>query len=178
MQGVDGTAKAAEGGGTPLVDEAMKKAAVTWLTVPDAGPAYLVWCVWITGALYVVSGPGEQKAPGLAESPTATVTARGDHGGRIVSWPATVSTLEPGTEEWETVAPQLAGKRLNAAGTTEKTVARWAAECVVSRLTPVGAPTEAGPSLPDESLAAPPPPSPAARTTKRPFRLHRVRRRR
>jgi hypothetical protein len=160
----------------PLVDEAMKKAAVAWLTVPDVGPPYPVWCLWIDGALYVVSGPGEQPAPGLSETAEAGVTARGDHGGRIVTWPAAVSRLTSGTDEWEVVAPQLAGKRLNATGTTEQTVTRWAAECVVSRLAPAGAPTEAGPTLPDASLAAPPPPTPAARPARRPFRLHRVRR--
>lgn len=160
---------------TPLVEEAMKKAAIAWLTVPDAGRAYAVWCLWIDGALYVVSGPGEQPAPGLADTDTATVTARGDHGGRIVSWPAAVSRLTPDSEDWPAVTSQLAGKRLNASGTAEQTVARWADTGVVSRLAPAGEPTEAGRAMPDGSLAAPPPPTPAARTTRRPFRLHRVR---
>jgi hypothetical protein len=173
---MDGMAETADGGTAPLIEEAMKKAAVAWLTVPGAGTAFAVWCLWIDGALYVVSGPGEQPAPGLAEAGEAVVTARGDHGGRIVSWPATVSRLTFGTDEWDTVAPQLAGKRLNASGTAEQTVARWGAECVVSRLAPAGTPTEAGGTMPDGSLAAPPPPSPAVRTTRRPFRLHRVRR--
>jgi hypothetical protein len=160
----------------PLVDEAMKKAAVAWLTVSGAGPAYPVWCLWIDGALYVVSGPGEQAAPGLAEAAAAGVTVRGDHGGRIVTWPADVTRLKPDTEEWTAIAPQLAGKRLNATGTTEQTVTRWADGCVVSRLAPAGEPDEAGATLPDGSLAAPPRPTPAARVTRRPFRLHRVRR--
>src|SRR4051812_9692872 len=147
----------------PLVDEAMKKAAVAWLTVPGAGPAYPVWCLWIDGALYVVSGDGEQAAPGLAGSAEATVTARGDHGGRIVTWPAAVSRLEPAGDDWEALATQLAGKRLNATGTTEQTVARWATGCVVSRLTPAADPVEAGDTLPDGSLAAAPRPTPAAR---------------
>lgn len=158
----------------PLVDEAMKKAAVVWLTVPGAGPAYPVWCVWIDGALYVVSGPGEQPAPGLAETGQAAVTARGDHGGRIVTWPAAVTRLDPATGEWATIAPQVAGKRLNASGTAEQTVARWADGCVVTRLTPTDAPLE---PLPADSLAEPPRPSPATRRTKNPFRLHRVRKR-
>ncbi|MGC9667898.1 hypothetical protein ACNTMW_15245 [Planosporangium sp. 12N6] len=161
----------------PLIDEAMKKAAVAWLTVPEVGPAYPVWCVWVDGALYVVSGPGEQPAPGLAEAGQVCVTARGDHGGRIVTWPAGVSRLTFGTDEWDAVAPQLAAKRLNASGTTDEIVTRWAAECVVSRLTPVAEPTEAGPTLPAASLAAPPPPTPAARPVRRPFRLHKVRKR-
>jgi hypothetical protein len=105
------------------------------------------------------------------------VTLRGDHGGRIVTWPAEVTRVLPDTEEWGTVAPQLASKRLNAPGPTERLVERWAAECAVHRLAPAGEPTEAGPTLPDAAQAAPPRESPATRHTRRPFRLHRVRRR-
>jgi hypothetical protein len=152
-----------------LVEEVMKKAAVVWLTVD--GRPYPVWCLWIDGALYVVSGAGEQSAPGLAEASAALVSARGDHGGRVVTWPADVTRVAPDGELWPTVAPQLAGKRLNASGTAEETVARWAAECVVSRLVPAGEPVP----LPDDSGAAPPPPTPAGRRPAKPFRLHRVR---
>lgn len=159
----------------PLVEEAMKKAAVAWLSV--GGDTFAVWCLWLDGALYVVSGAGEQGAPGLAGASAAAVTARGDHGGRIVTWPASVSRVAPGDEAWPSVAPALAAKRLNATGTAEETVARWARQCVLSRLVPAGEPTEAGATLPDASLAAPPRPSPAARPARRPFRLDRPRRR-
>ncbi len=174
----------------PLVEEAMKKAAVVWLSVPAVAPkarsrarsgtaeapGYAVWCLWLDGALYVVSGPGEQAAPGLAEADAATVMARGDHGGRIVSRPAVVSRLTPADEGWAVVAPTVAAKRLNAPGGAEATVARWAAECVLSRLVPAGEPTS-GAELPDGSQAATPRPTPAARPARRPFHLHRVRRR-
>ncbi|WP_238016457.1 hypothetical protein KZZ52_04120 [Dactylosporangium sp. AC04546] len=152
----------------PLIEEAAKKAAVAWLSVPGAGPAYLVWCAWLGGSLLVVSGPGEQPAPGLAEASTAEVTLRGDHGGRIVTWTATVSRIEPSADEWAELVPQLAGKRLN--GATDL-AAVWAERCVVSRLTPAG---DTRP-LPDDAQAAPPRPSPATRLPKRPFRLHKVR---
>jgi hypothetical protein len=158
-----------------LVDEAMKKAAVAWVSVADQ-PALALWCLPLTGSLYLVSGPGEQSAPGLATATEASVTLRGDHGGRIVTWPAGTSRVEPGTEEWETVVPQLAAKRLNAPGAAEALAARWAAECVVTRLTPADAPIEAGADLPDGSLAATPRPTTATRRTPKPFRLHRVRR--
>ena len=151
------------------VEEAMKKAAIVWL----AGQP--VWCRWLDGALYVVHGPGEQPAPPLALS-TVDVSVRGDHGGRILTWPASVERVGPGSEEWDKLVPQLAAKRLNASGTTEQTAARWAATCVVSRLTPAGEPTEAGPTLPSGSGAAPPRPTDATRRTANPFRLHRVRR--
>jgi hypothetical protein len=156
----------------PLVSEAMKKAAITWLAVADGQP-YAVWCLWIDDALYVVSGADEQPAPGLAQSATVSVTARGDHGGRIVTWTARVERVRPDTETWTTVVPQLAGKRLNSAG-ADDLADHWAKHCVVSRLVPADhAPQE----LPDGSLAATPPPTPAARPTPKPFRLHRVRKR-
>jgi hypothetical protein len=158
----------------PLVEEAMKKAAIAWLAVGDHAP-YPVWCLWADGALYVVSGSDEQPAPGLAQASSATVTARGDHGGRIVSWPARVERVRPDTEAWATIVPTLAGKRLNGPG-AEELAQRWAQNCVVSRLTPEGDPSEAGSTLPDSSFAAPPRETPAARQTRRPFRLHRVRR--
>lgn len=156
-----------------LVEEAMKKASVAWLTVEDA--RYPVWCLWVDDSLYVVSGPGEQPAPGLAGASVAQVTARGDHGGRIVTWPATVSQVKAGDEEWERITPQLAGKRLNSPGGASATVERWTADCVVSRLVPAGDPAEAGESLPDASGAAPVVATPATRSTKLPFRLHKVR---
>ncbi|GAB2946618.1 hypothetical protein GCM10027280_39260 [Micromonospora polyrhachis] len=161
---------------SPLVDEAIKKAAVAWVAV-DGGPALALWCVPIDGALYFVSGPGEQSAPGLAEASSAMVTLRGDHGGQIVTWSAEVSRVRPDSEQWTSIAPQVAAKRLNASGSAAELVERWADGCALSRLAPVGAPVAAGDSVPDGSLAAPPRPTPAARPTRKPFRLHRVRRR-
>jgi hypothetical protein len=121
----------------PLVNEAMKKAAVAWLVVGDRS-AYAVWCLWIDSALYVVSGPDEQPAPGLSRAGTVTVQARGDHGGLIVEWAATVHRVRPETELWATVVPQLAAKRLNSAP-APALAQRWAERAVVSRLTPIAA---------------------------------------
>ena len=87
-----------------------------------------VWCLWSDGALYVVSRAG--RAAGAGAGPgttTATVHARGDHGGRIVTWAATVERVRPDSEQWSTVVPQLAGKRLNSAPADEL-VSRWAAD--------------------------------------------------
>lgn len=118
----------------PLVSEAMKKAEVAWLTVRRR--QFPVWCLWRDDELLVISGPGEQPAPGLADASMAIVSARGDHGGRIVSWRAAVRRLVPGTDEWSAVAPALAGKRLNSQPSNEL-VARWATDCVLSALAPV-----------------------------------------
>ncbi|WP_200215296.1 hypothetical protein [Micromonospora coerulea] len=161
---------------TPLVDEAVKKAAVCWVSVAD-GPAYALWCLPLDGDLLIVTGPGEQAAPGLADATEAQVTLRGDHGGRIVTWPARVTRLRPDTEEWAAAAPLVAAKRLNAPGPSADLVRRWAAEgCALNRLAPAGPPA-AGTDLPAASLAEEPRPTPAVRATRKPFRLHKVRRR-
>ena len=161
-----------------VVEEAIKKAAIAWVAAGD-GPAVGLWCMPLEGSLIVVSGPGEQSAPGLAEAAAATVRLRGDNGGLIVMCEVTVERIQPGTEDWTTVAPQLAGKRLNASGTAEEQVARWAETgCAVVRLTPVEASTVAAPDLPDDARAEPPRDTPARVEVRRPFRLHRVRRRR
>ncbi|GAA2662330.1 hypothetical protein [Paractinoplanes durhamensis] len=159
-----------------VLDEALKKAALAWVSVGD-GPALGLWCMPLEGSLIMVSGQGEQFAPGLAEATTATVRLRGDNGGLIVVSDMAVTRLLPGSEDWETVAPQLAQKRLNATGTFDDLVARWVeSACAIVRLTP---PEEnaatAAPDLPTDSGAAPPRETPARVATRRPFRLHKVR---
>ncbi|MEV4274296.1 hypothetical protein [Actinoplanes xinjiangensis] len=157
-----------------VLDEAIKKAAIAWISVGD-GPAYALWCMPVEASLAVISGPGEQFAPGLAEAQRATVRLRGDHGGLIVESAMTVSRLVPGSEEWNEIAPALAGKRLNATGTADDLVARWAAEgCALVRLTPVAETAVGSGDLPAESHAEPPRETPARVETRRPFRLHRV----
>ena len=161
---------------SPVVDEALKKAAVVWISV-DGGPALALWCMPLDGVLIVVSGPGEQSAPGLADAERAEARLRGDTGGTIVLTEMAVERLTPGTEDWGTVAPQLANKRLNASGTAEELVARWAESgCAVVRLTPVVESATTRPDLPDASEAAPPRETPARTEVRKPFRLHRVRR--
>jgi hypothetical protein len=160
-----------------VLDEAIKKAALAWVAVGD-GPAQGLWCLPLDGSLIFVTGPGEQFAPGLAEATQATVRLRGDTGGLIVVAEMAVLRLVPGTEEWLTVAPQLAGKRLNASGTADQVVARWdATGCAVVRLTPEPERTVSAPDLPAGSAAETPRDTPARNETRRPFRLHRVRRR-
>jgi hypothetical protein len=162
--------------GAELVDEAIKKAAIAWISVGD-GAAVGLWCMPLEGSLILVTGPGEQDAPGLAETSRASVRLRGDTGGLIVIWSAAVERSQPGTEDWTTVAPQLAGKRLNGSGTADEQAARWAETgCAVVRLTPVEEPPVASPDLPSDSGAAVPRETPARNETPRPFRLHRVRR--
>jgi hypothetical protein len=162
----------------PLVAEAMKKAPLVWLEIDGHRPAP-AWCVWHEGAAYVVSGPGEQPVPGLADATRCQVVVRsGDTLARIVRWPAAVGTVEAGTPEWDTaVVSTLMPKRLNLAD-AENAADRWAAECRVSRLTPDGAPDEVGDTLPTASGAVAPPTTPAATRVTVPYTVGRPRGRR
>jgi hypothetical protein len=160
-----------------VLDEALKKAALAWVSVGD-GPALGLWCMPLDGALIVVTGPGEQFAPGLPDASRATVRLRGDHGGLIVVAEMTVSRILPGSDDWETAAPQLAAKRLNAHGSTDETVVRWVESgCTVLRLAPAPEDPVTAPDLPSDSEAAEPRETPARVEVRRPFRLHKVRRR-
>jgi hypothetical protein len=157
----------------PLVEEAAKKAAIAWFSV-DGGPARALWCLTVDGEICLVVGAGEQELPGLAEATSLTVTLRGDHGGGIATFPVTAERIRPESERWEKVAPQLAGKRLNSSGPAEQVVARWAREASIWALTPAGEPR---PRDSSGEFAAPRPSS-AANATRKPFKLHRVRRNR
>lgn len=177
------TAAAADTGSAALdralIEETAKKSALLWVRGPG-GPARALWHVWHEGAVCVVgradAEPGPDRDPGRTEQPlaglelsdggTATVTARSkDKGGRLLAWPARVVELTPGTEQWQVTAEELKGKRLNTPD-ADSVLDRWAQECRVLRLEPVGAPSQTPAAMPDDSHAAPPLPSPA--TTRRP----------
>jgi 8-oxo-dGTP diphosphatase len=104
-----------------LVAEATRRAGVIWLSVPGHARPYPAWHIWHptparpNGAAYLVTGTGEQPLPGLAAGGRVTVTvASKETGGAIVSWPAGVHRVEPGSAEWDAVAGPLAAARLNA----------------------------------------------------------------
>ncbi|WP_330337954.1 hypothetical protein [Streptomyces sp. NBC_00557] len=146
-----------------LVEEASKKSGLVWVKGAGAAAARALWHVWHDGAVCLVGdGPGEQPLEGLVDGGSAEVTVRSkDKGGRLVTFPVTVSELRSGSEEWEAAVAELKGKRLNAPD-GEAMPARWARECRVLRLTPAGPVAP----LPDGSLAEQPVATPA--TTRKP----------
>jgi hypothetical protein len=130
-----------------LIAEATKQARVIWLTIGSGRPRP-AWHIWhpsaspdSPSAAYLVTGPGEQPLPGLAEAGQVTVTVPGaGSGGQAVSWIATVSRVLPGSAEWDAVIGPLVAGRLNAVLTGEETspATRWARSGAVYRLAPVG----------------------------------------
>ena len=155
----------------PLVAEAVKRVDLAWIAVDDR-PATAVWCTWWNDSLVLVCGGSEQADP----EPTAgdcRVLLRGDHNGLIVDLAVEVHVVPPRSPDWPAITTVLAGKRLNSVGDP---VPRWTEESTVYRLTPLPGEPRHGAALPNGSTAAPVAATPAARPTRRPFRLHRVKR--
>jgi 8-oxo-dGTP diphosphatase len=146
-----GAAPFATGGTAPspaLIAEATKRAGLVWLTVPGRERPCPAWHIWRTdglpppGAAYVVTGPGEQPLPGLDHASRVTVTvASSQTGGRLLSWTADVSRVEPASADWNAVIDQLASSRLNAPLAPGETspAQRWARGGAVFRLSPAAA---------------------------------------
>ncbi|SEG41908.1 hypothetical protein SAMN04489712_105106 [Thermomonospora echinospora] len=145
-----------------LIEEAMKKSALVWLTLPGLPQPRAAWHVWHDGAAYVLTGgEGEQPLPGLPEADRVPVTVRSkDKGGRLLSWVAACEHVEPGGDLWNEVAPLLAKERLNAP-THEGQLERWASESYVIRLVPTGEITEAPGGYDGDYATVRPVPTPA-----------------
>jgi hypothetical protein len=166
------TQPAANGVDLALVAEACKKSGMIWVQVPGSRPR-AAWHVWHAGpdgeAAYVVTGDGEQELPGIENADQVLVTVRSkDKGGRLVTWLATSTRVEPGSPEWDGVVPALVGNRLNARD-GDAAADRWATNARVTRLRPTGQVPEKPGQLPTDPLTAPPPPSPATTRTPVPF---------
>ncbi|WP_354642205.1 hypothetical protein [Kitasatospora camelliae] len=150
-----------------LLEEAAKKSGLLWVLPAGQAQARALWHAWYDGAVVVVGDGAEQPLHGLVAGQPATVTVRSkDKWGRLTSWPATVSELEPGSEGWLGAVEELKGKRLNAPD-TDTIGDRWARECRVLRLAPSGPLTEQPGAMPHGSHTARPMETPA--TTREPI---------
>lgn len=102
-----------------LIAEATKRAGLIWIKAPGSGQPRPAWHVWRQAgarpAAYVLTGPGEQPLPGLADTRRVTVLVPSkESGGLLVSWAAEVRPVEPGSPEWGEVIGLLVAGRLNA----------------------------------------------------------------
>jgi hypothetical protein len=157
------------------VAEACRKSALVWLTPPGSGRAVPAWHVWHDGAVHVVHEGLEQPLGWLAGSDHVTVTVRSkDKGGRLVSFVARVTSLEPASAPWDAVVPELHASRLNPPDGEEQPL-RWARESRVTRLEPTGELVEQPGDMPDGSLAATPAVTRATTLGRLPFVLGRRR---
>jgi hypothetical protein len=160
-----------------LVEEAMKRSAIVWLSYSGGGWPRGVWHVWHNAAAYVVSGGPEQLLPGIEQVERVVVIARAkDSRARLVTWVAAAEVLMPGTEDWQVAADALRAERLNATQGDALTDV-WAEQATITRLTPTGEVTEYPGAYPTDAQAAPPVESAATTVGRLPWVAHRRARR-
>jgi hypothetical protein len=159
-----------------LVAEACQRSSLLWVRGPG-GRAQPVWHAWHSGAVVVVVGGEEQPHPAPEAADVEVVVRSKEVRSRLVTFPARVERLEPGTPEWDEAAAVLKAERLNAHD-PDTLLDRWAATSQLLRLVPSGPASESPGSYDDGSGALPPAPSGAVTVRRRPFHLGGRRRRR
>ncbi|MFI7126344.1 hypothetical protein ACIBQ1_11670 [Nonomuraea sp. NPDC050153] len=113
------------------IEEGAKKSGILWLTLDRPR---LAWHTWHDGAIYLVTGGGEQALPGLDALDRVHVTLRSkDNGARLVEFDAAVAVVDQAAAADAVAA--LAKERLNAPD-SEHLTERWARDSTVVRLTP------------------------------------------
>ncbi len=145
-----------------------------WLTTPSAPRGHAFWHVWVDGVAYILTGPGEQPDPRLADGDEVLVVVRSkDTWHRLLTLTARASRLRLQDADWESATSALAASRLNLRD-PEHAPERWADDhFVLYRLELTGMITEEPGSYSDVSHRAAPVPSPATTAgPKPPWILH------
>lgn len=119
---------------TALVVEAVRKAQLAWVAFQD-GRAHPLWCVVVNEVLAAVTGPREQRNPGLRDGTAVCLSVRSkERGTRIGTVECQVLKLPVG-DRWDDVGMQLLAHRLNVHD-APSALPRWRNECDVWLLTP------------------------------------------
>jgi hypothetical protein len=164
---------------TALIDEALKKSSLVWISLPDGGHSRAFWHAWTEGRLYLLTGGEEQPDPGFRERTLVDVLVRSkDTWERLVVFRARTSLLLSTDDDWPAATAELAKSRLNLPG-AEAAPQRWAniRSYHLYRLTPTGeileGPGAVGGDYPDDSRRAAPVPTPASTRGRLPWVLHK-----
>lgn len=124
---------------TDLVAELAKKSGLVWIVY--GGRSRAVWHEWVSDAICVVSGGAEQALPDIASQSAVRVLLRSKATRALVAEiEATVEVVTQASEHWVPVTSALKAGRLNL-DDSSPAIDRWAAESVVVRLVPIGAPS-------------------------------------
>lgn len=130
----------ANGATMDAVETALKKGAIVWLDIPQAGGEVVqrpAWYVQDGRTLYVIKGGKEQELPGLEAADSVTVTVKSkDIKATIAELPAGVRIVDDAAE-FERIATLGMGTRLNLLD-GQDALERWRSDCVMVHLTPLG----------------------------------------
>lgn len=157
-----------------LVDEAMKKSGLIWVTTPAMPSGRAFWHAWLTPTAYLLTGAGEQPDPDWTDgSPVSVLIRSKDNAHRLVSWDAVVTRVDPADEDWDAATTALVAGRLNLRE-SDSAPARWAeGGATVYRLQPAGTLGEKPGSYSDSSHREAPVATAATTVTSKPWVLHK-----
>ena len=123
------------------VDAALQKSTIAWVVVPqDDGSSVTkgVWYGYEEGRVFILTGPGEQEIPGLAESSrhVKLIVRSKDVQSRVGEVTCVTQVLKKDAA-WERIAREIMlGRRLNLHD-GEAAADRWKKECEIVQLTPI-----------------------------------------
>lgn len=126
---------------------AVKKSTILWVTVPErrngrrrrviAEHTQPVWFVADGDKVYLLHGPGEQLVPGLGQTETVRLNARGkDSRSLVADVVCEVEVVPTDDERWDRIVQKASTRRLNMADAGDETIARWREHCQLLELTP------------------------------------------
>lgn len=125
---------------------ALKKSTIMWVTVPErpngrrsTAPEHTqpVWFVAEGDKVYLLHGPGEQQVPGLGETPTVRLNARGkDTRSLVADVVCDVEVVPPDDARWDKITQKASTRRLNMSDAGDDTIERWRQTCQLLELTP------------------------------------------
>ncbi len=125
---------------------AAKKSTIMWVTVPQrrngrrgtlAEHTQPVWFIAEGDKVYLLHGPGEQHVPGLGQTETVRLNARGkDTRSLIADVVCTVEHVPSDDERWDKIVQKAVTRRLNLSDAGDETISRWREHCELLELTP------------------------------------------
>lgn len=120
-------------------EAALQKGSILWLSIPqpDGDPVVRpAWYVQDGRQVYVLTGPGEQQLPHIGQADTVEMTVKSKQvQAAIGTMPAKVRVVDGGSDEFEEIATQGMGNRLNLPDGRDA-LERWRETCVMVELTP------------------------------------------
>jgi hypothetical protein len=144
---------------------ALKKSTILWVTVPERSNGRRrtilehtqpVWFVAEGDKVYLLHGPGEQHVPGLGQTPTVRLNARGkDTRSLIADVLCEVEVVPADDERWDKITQKALLRRLNLGDFGDHTIDRWREHCQLLELTPQFGEDEAAPAAAPTAAGAP-----------------------
>lgn len=124
-----------------VISSALRKSSIIWLTIPQPDGSQVnrpAWFVYDDDMIYVLTGPDEQDLTNIDRADKVTIHVRSsvtEVRAQVAEVPATVRVVDNDTDEFDRIAQEGLGTRLNARD-GQNAAGRWKSTCAMVALTP------------------------------------------